>query len=208
MGGHRATASPIASCAARPRASGARRASRSGTRTTSTPRSPRSRARRRQRALAARARARERRAARAAVQAADGGGARRCATPLAAYEQAKRVSSAFDFDDLLRYAVDRARVRRRPARRRRAPSPTSCVDEVQDLNPRPVPARRPDGRRTPQPDLLGDPDQAICAYRGATSEANFGALAADFPERTASASGATTARRRDPRAPPTAVDRR
>ena len=30
--------------------------------------------------------------------------------------------------------------------------------------------------------ILGDPDQAICAYRGATSEENFAAFARDFPE--------------------------
>ena len=30
--------------------------------------------------------------------------------------------------------------------------------------------------------VLGDPDQAICAYRGATSAENFAAFARDFPE--------------------------
>ena len=30
--------------------------------------------------------------------------------------------------------------------------------------------------------ILGDPDQAICAYRGATSAENFAAFARDFPE--------------------------
>ena len=77
---------------------------------------------------------------------------------------------------------DRARVRRRPARRRRAAFAHVLVDEFQDLNPaqyRLVALIAGGHRRLT---VLGDPRQAICAYRSATSEANFGALAADFPD--------------------------
>ena len=101
---------------------------------------------------------------------------------LSAYEQAKRVSSAFDFDDLLRYAVIalesddglRAAVGRRFTH--------VLVDEFQDLNPaqyRLVALIAGGHRRLT---VLGDPRQAICAYRSATAAANFGALAADFPD--------------------------
>ena len=100
-----------------------------------------------------RARAREGRTARSAAPDRGSGegdaGAR--ATPSRAYEHAKRVSSAFDFDDLLRYAVIalesddglRAAVGRtlRPRPRRRVPGP----------QPGPVPARGPDRRRAPAP---------------------------------------------------------
>src|SRR3954468_15785625 len=101
---------------------------------------------------------------------------------IAAYERAKRVSSAFDFDDLLRYAVialesDDA-LRDRCARR----FAHVLVDEFQDLNPAQYRLAAllasGHGRLT----VLGDPRQAICASRGATSAENFAAFAADFPE--------------------------
>ncbi|MEA2380928.1 MAG: ATP-dependent helicase UvrD/PcrA, partial [Solirubrobacteraceae bacterium] len=99
---------------------------------------------------------------------------------IAAYERAKRVSSAFDFDDLLRYAVIalesdddlRARCGRRFAH--------VLVDEFQDLNPaqyRLAALLAADHRRLT---VLGDPRQAICAYRGATSAENFAAFATEF----------------------------
>lgn len=101
---------------------------------------------------------------------------------LAAYEHAKRVSSAFDFDDLLRYAVIALES---DDRLRAAVARTFAhvlVDEFQDLNPaqyRLVALIAGGHRRLT---VLGDPRQAICAYRSATSAANFGALAADFPD--------------------------
>src|SRR4051812_20365243 len=101
---------------------------------------------------------------------------------VAAYERAKRASSAFDFDDLLRYAVialesDDAL---RDAWGRRFAH--VLVDEFQDLNPAQyrLAALLASGHR--RLTVLGDPRQAICAYRGATSAENFAAFAADFPE--------------------------
>src|SRR4051794_37413213 len=101
---------------------------------------------------------------------------------LGAYEHAKRASSAFDFDDLLRYAVvalesDDA-LRRRWGRR----FTHVLVDEFQDLNPAQyrLAALLASGHRWLT--VLGDPRQAICAFRGATSEENFVAFAAEFPD--------------------------
>src|SRR4051794_39192535 len=101
---------------------------------------------------------------------------------LAAYEHAKRASSAFDFDDLLRFAVIalesddelRARCARRFAH--------VLVDEFQDLNPAQyrLAALLACGHR--RLTVLGDPRQAICAFRGATSEENFAAFAAEFAD--------------------------
>ena len=101
---------------------------------------------------------------------------------LLAYERAKRASAAFDFDDLLLYAAvalesDRA-LRASLGRRWRH----VLLDEVQDTNPaqyRIVSLLAAEHRNLM---ILGDPDQAICAYRGATSEENFAAFARDFPE--------------------------
>jgi DNA helicase-2/ATP-dependent DNA helicase PcrA len=101
---------------------------------------------------------------------------------LLAYEGAKRASAAFDFDDLLRYAAialesDPA-LRRALGRRWRH----VLIDEVQDTNHaqyRIVSLLAAEHRNLM---ILGDPDQSICAYRGATSEENFAAFARDFPE--------------------------
>src|SRR4051794_34036741 len=99
---------------------------------------------------------------------------------IAAYERAKRVSSALDFDDLLRYAVialeSDADLRDRCARR----FAHVLVDEFQDLNPAQyrLAALLADGHR--RLTVLGDPRQAICAYRGATSAENFAAFATEF----------------------------
>jgi len=103
-------------------------------------------------------------------------------TGLLAYEQAKRASAAFDFDDLLLYAAtalesDHA-LRARLGRRWRH----VLLDEVQDTNHaqyRIVSLLAAEHRNLM---ILGDPDQAICAYRGATSDENFAAFARDFPE--------------------------
>jgi prophage maintenance system killer protein len=112
---------------------------------------------------------------------------------LAAYERAKRASSGLDFDDLLHYAVIalesddelRARCARRFAH--------VLVDEFQDVNPAQyrLAALLADGHRPLT--VLGDPRQAICAYRGASSEENFAAFAVD-PALAESALG----RRRSP----------
>ena len=101
---------------------------------------------------------------------------------LLAYERAKRASAALDFDDLLLYAAvalesDRA-LRASLGRRWRH----VLLDEVQDTNHaqyRIVSLLAAEHRNLM---ILGDPDQAICAYRGATSEENFAAFARDFPE--------------------------
>jgi DNA helicase-2/ATP-dependent DNA helicase PcrA len=131
----------------------------------------------------ARARAERLRPPHADVEPGEGEGeAENVGAALAAYERAKRVSSAFDFDDLLRYAVvalesdDALRVRwgRRFAH--------VLVDEFQDLNPaqyRLAALLASDHRRLT---VLGDPRQAICAYRGATSAENFAAFAAEFAD--------------------------
>ncbi|MEN3281376.1 MAG: ATP-dependent helicase UvrD/PcrA [Solirubrobacteraceae bacterium] len=101
---------------------------------------------------------------------------------LIAYERAKRASSAFDFDDLLLHAAvaleSDAMLRTRLARRVRH----VLLDEVQDTNHaqyRIVALLAAEHRNLM---ILGDPDQAICTYRGATSEENFAAFARDFPE--------------------------
>jgi DNA helicase-2/ATP-dependent DNA helicase PcrA len=101
---------------------------------------------------------------------------------LLAYERAKRASAALDFDDLLLYAAvalesDRC-LRASLGRRWRH----VLLDEVQDTNHaqyRIVSLLAAEHRNLM---ILGDPDQAICAYRGATSEENFAAFARDFPE--------------------------
>jgi DNA helicase II / ATP-dependent DNA helicase PcrA len=103
---------------------------------------------------------------------------------LAAFEAAKRASAAFDFDDLLLYAAvaleSDTRMRARAGRRLRH----VLLDEVQDTNHaqyRLVALLAAEHRNLV---ILGDPDQAICAYRGATSEENLDAFARDFPEHT------------------------
>ena len=101
---------------------------------------------------------------------------------LLAYEHAKRASAAFDFDDLLLYAAialesDPA-LRANLGRRWRH----VLLDEVQDTNHaqyRIVSLLAAEHRNLM---ILGDPDQAICSYRGASSEENFAAFARDFPE--------------------------
>src|SRR5262249_47418028 len=98
-----------------------------------------------------------------------GAGEEALADAVAAYEHAKRVSSAFDFDDLLRYAVIalesderlRAAVSRRFAH--------VLVDEFQDLNPAQYRLAALIAGEHRRLTVLGDPRQAICAYRGATS---------------------------------------
>jgi DNA helicase-2/ATP-dependent DNA helicase PcrA len=101
---------------------------------------------------------------------------------LLAYEHAKRASAAFDFDDLLLYAAialeSDLTLRRQVGRRWRH----VLLDEVQDINHaqyRIVSLLAAEHRNLM---ILGDPDQAICAYRGASSEENFAAFARDFPE--------------------------
>ena len=101
---------------------------------------------------------------------------------LMAYERAKRASAAFDFDDLLLHAAvalesDLA-LRTAVGRRWRY----LLLDEVQDTNAAQyrIVALLAEQHRNLM--ILGDPDQAICAYRGATSEENFAAFARDFPE--------------------------
>jgi DNA helicase-2/ATP-dependent DNA helicase PcrA len=101
---------------------------------------------------------------------------------LITYERAKRASAAFDFDDLLLNAAvaleSDAMLRSRLARRVRH----VLLDEVQDTNHaqyRIVALLAAEHRNLM---ILGDPDQAICSYRGATSEENFAAFARDFPE--------------------------
>jgi DNA helicase-2/ATP-dependent DNA helicase PcrA len=122
---------------------------------------------------------------------------------LLAYEHAKRASAAFDFDDLLLYAAvalesDPA-LRRALARRWRH----VLIDEVQDTNHaqyRIVSLLAAEHRNLM---ILGDPDQSICAYRGATSEENFAAFARDFPEHDTVTWSATTDRHARFCAPPT-----
>jgi ATP-dependent DNA helicase UvrD/PcrA len=101
---------------------------------------------------------------------------------LLAFERAKRASAAFDFDDLLLFAAvalesDRG-LRAALARRWRH----VLLDEVQDTNHaqyRIVSLLAAEHRNLM---ILGDPDQSICSYRGATSAENFAAFARDFPE--------------------------
>jgi ATP-dependent DNA helicase UvrD/PcrA len=91
----------------------------------------------------------------------------RVGRPLA-YEHAKRASAAFDFDDLLLYAAvaleSDAALRAALARCWRH----VLHDEVQDTNHAQyrIVALLACGHRNLM--ILGDPDQAICSYRGAT----------------------------------------
>jgi DNA helicase-2/ATP-dependent DNA helicase PcrA len=103
-------------------------------------------------------------------------------TGLLAYERAKRASAAFDFDDLLLYAA--VALESDPAMRSSLGRRWRHVllDEVQDTNHaqyRIVSLLAAEHRNLM---ILGDPDQAICSYRGASSEENFAAFARDFPE--------------------------
>ena len=101
---------------------------------------------------------------------------------LMAYEQAKRASAAFDFDDLLLHAAvaleSDLELRAALGRRWRY----LLLDEVQDTNAAQYRIVALLGERHRNVMILGDPDQAICAYRGATSAENFAAFAGDFPE--------------------------
>ena len=101
---------------------------------------------------------------------------------LLAYERAKRASAAFDFDDLLLYAAvaleSDSGLRASLGRRWRH----VLLDEVQDTNRaqyRIVSLLAVEHRNLM---VLGDPDQSICAYRGATSAENLAAFAREFPE--------------------------
>jgi DNA helicase-2/ATP-dependent DNA helicase PcrA len=100
---------------------------------------------------------------------------------LTAYEDAKRASSAFDFDDLLVHAAvaleSDVALRRSLAQRLRY----VLLDEVQDTNHAQYRIVALLAREHRNLMILGDPDQAICAYRGATSQENFAAFASDFP---------------------------
>jgi superfamily I DNA/RNA helicase len=101
---------------------------------------------------------------------------------LLAYERAKRASAAFDFDDLLLYAAValESDYALRAALGRRWQH--VLLDEAQDTNPvqyRIVALLAADHRNLM---IVGDPDQAICSYRGATSNENFAAFVRDFPE--------------------------
>jgi superfamily I DNA/RNA helicase len=103
---------------------------------------------------------------------------------LLAYEQVKRASSAWDFDDLLSHAVVclesddllRARLGRRFA--------WVLVDEVQDLNPAQMRLALLVASAHRNLTIVGDPLQAICSWRGATSAENFAAFATAHPGRT------------------------
>jgi ATP-dependent DNA helicase UvrD/PcrA len=101
---------------------------------------------------------------------------------LAAYERAKRASAALDFDDLLLLATvaleSDERLRCAGSRRWRY----LMLDEVQDINRSQYRIAALLAAEHRNLMILGDPDQAICAYRGATSEENFAAFARDFPE--------------------------
>jgi DNA helicase II / ATP-dependent DNA helicase PcrA len=102
---------------------------------------------------------------------------------LLSYEQVKRVSSAWDFDDLLSHAVVclesddllRARFDRRFA--------WVLVDEVQDLNPAQMRLALLLASAHRNLTIVGDPLQAICSWRGATSAENFDAFATAHPGR-------------------------
>ena len=67
------------------------------------------------------------------------------------------------------------------------------VDEFQDLNPAQYRLAALLAREHRRLTVLGDPRQAICAYRGATSAENFAAFASDFADATTVALGRTTA---------------
>jgi DNA helicase-2/ATP-dependent DNA helicase PcrA len=103
---------------------------------------------------------------------------------LLAYEHAKRASSAWDFDDLLSHAVvclesdDLLRVRR--GRR----FGWVLIDEVQDLNPAQMRLALLLASAHRNLTIVGDPQQAICSWRGATSAENFAAFANAHPGRT------------------------
>jgi DNA helicase-2/ATP-dependent DNA helicase PcrA len=98
-----------------------------------------------------------------------------------AYERAKRASSAWDFDDLLAMAVvcleSDARLRAAMARRFR----WVLIDEVQDLNPAQMRLALLISESHANVTIVGDPLQAICSWRGATSEENFAAFRAAHP---------------------------
>jgi DNA helicase-2/ATP-dependent DNA helicase PcrA len=103
-------------------------------------------------------------------------------TGLLAYEHAKRASSAFDFDDLLLYAA--VALESDPALRAALDRRWRHVllDEVQDTNRAQYRIVSLLAAEHGNLMILGDPDQAICSYRGATSEENLAAFARDFPD--------------------------
>jgi DNA helicase-2/ATP-dependent DNA helicase PcrA len=102
---------------------------------------------------------------------------------ILAYEQAKRSSSAWDFDDLLSHAVvcleSDDLLRARLGRRFRC----VLIDEVQDLNPAQMRLALLLASSHRNLTIVGDPLQAICSWRGATSEENFAAFARAHPGR-------------------------
>src|SRR3954468_5232590 len=103
---------------------------------------------------------------------------------MLAYEHAKRSSSAWDFDDLLSHAVicleSDDLLRARVGRRFR----WALIDEVQDLNPAQMRLALLLASSHRNMTIVGDPLQAICSWRGATSEENFAAFAKSHPGRT------------------------
>src|SRR4051794_24383985 len=103
---------------------------------------------------------------------------------MLAYEQAKRASSAWDFDDLLSHAVicleSDDLLRARLGRRFR----WVLIDEVQDLNPAQMRLALLLAASHGNLTIVGDPLQAICSWRGATSQENFDAFARAHPGRT------------------------
>jgi DNA helicase II / ATP-dependent DNA helicase PcrA len=107
---------------------------------------------------------------------------RKLAEVYAEYQKRLTDASALDFDDLLTQAVNLFRRHPDVASQWRSRFAHVLVDEFQDLNPAQYRLAAllasGHGRLT----VLGDPRQAICAYRGATSAENFAAFAADFPE--------------------------
>ena len=100
---------------------------------------------------------------------------------LMAYEHAKRASAAFDFDDLLLHAAvaleSDQEMRTALGRRWRH----LLLDEVQDTNAAQyrIVALLAEQHRNLM--ILGDPDQAICAYRGADQRGELRRLRARLP---------------------------
>ena len=112
-----------------------------------------------------------------------------------AYEHAKRASAAFDFDDLLLHAAvalesDLA-LRAALGRRWRY----LLLDEVQDTNAAQYRIVALLGERHRNVMILGDPDQAICAYRVPPAPRTSPPSRATSPSTTSSPWSATTARR-------------
>jgi len=105
------------------------------------------------------------------------------AEPYRRYQELLAAAGAYDYDDLLLAALEMVQNDKRVSRVARERATHLLVDEFQDVNPvqyQLVRTLAGDGRNL---FVIGDPDQAIYAFRGADRRF-FAQLSADFPSAT------------------------